>query len=195
VRTYLFFLVVLVLVAVSGWQIYSSFFADKTPAVGDHIHAALGVNICGREIKNAPEFETQNGSDQKAGLHSHGDGLIHIHPFTDDEAGGNATVGRFFEYGGWEIGEDHIKLTNDDPKRNWADGVSLANGAPCFDGRPGKVRWKVNGSEESGNPGDYAPEDGDVIEIAFLPEGDAIPDPPAEVLAVLPHPSDVKQGG
>jgi hypothetical protein len=33
-----------------------------------------------------------------------------------------------------------------------------------------------------------------VISIAFLPDGYAIPGPPAEVLEALPSPRDVQQG-
>ena len=43
-----------------------------------------------------------------------------------------------------------------------------------------------------GNPGDYHPSDQDKITIAFLADGEPIPEPPAEVLAVLPKPSDVQ---
>ena len=56
-----------------------------------------------RVPENVPSFENQAGTDKRAGLHSHGDGLMHIHPFTEDEAGDAATVGRFFDYGGWQV--------------------------------------------------------------------------------------------
>ena len=76
--------------------------------------------------------------------------------------------------------------------RSWS-GLGVTNGDPCPDGRTGTVRWAVNGEEQSGNPADYHPSDQDKITIAFLPDGDPIPEPPAEVLAVLPSPSDVEQ--
>lgn len=190
VWTYLFFLVIAAIVGFGALQLAGSLFGDKEPAIGEHIHAALGVNICGNQVRNAPEFETRAGGNEKAGLHSHGDGLIHLHPFTDDEVGGNATVGLFFEYGGWELSEDRVALPG------WAESIDVNNGDTCPDGRPGRVRWKVNGEEQEGNPADYAPEDGDVIAIAFIADGDAIADVPAEIVNdVLPNPSDVKQGG
>ena len=39
-----------------------------------------------------------------------GDGLIHTHPFQETESGTNATVGKFFEYGGWGLTESSIDL-------------------------------------------------------------------------------------
>jgi len=186
IGTYLFAVVIVVILLAGAYQLYDSFTKGSDPKVGDHWHAALGMDICGDFAENAPEFLTQAGTEAKAGLHSHGDGLIHIEPLTDDEAGDNATVGLFFEYGGGEVDEEHLVF--------WGD-RNVKNGDPCPDGRPGKVRWAVNGEEQSGNPADFHPEDQDVITIAFLPDGDAIPAPPQEVLAVLPNPADAKPGG
>jgi hypothetical protein len=54
----------------------------------------------------APEFETRADSSQiRVGIHSHGDGLIHIHPFNSSERR-QATVGRFLDYGGWSASSD-----------------------------------------------------------------------------------------
>jgi hypothetical protein len=183
--TYAFMAIIAVAVLVAAWQIYEQFTKSDEPAIGDHVHAALGINICGFPAENAPSFEFKNGTETKAGLHSHGDGLLHIHPFTEDEVGDEATVGRFMDYGGWEVADDHLTL--------WAD-LNVTNGDPCPDGRPGNVRWAVNGEEQDGNPADFKPDDQDVIEIAFLPDGEPIPEPPAEVLAVLPNPADTQQG-
>ena len=49
--------------------------ADAAPQNKDHWHAAFGVNVCGEWLPNAPEFEDAEG------IHTHGDGLMHIHPF------------------------------------------------------------------------------------------------------------------
>jgi hypothetical protein len=151
---------------------------DDSPALGDHWHAALGIDVCGSFAENPPSFEQRGGTDERAGVHSHGDGLIHIHPYADDETGDGATVGRFFEYGGWGLGSEGFAI--------W-DGTQLANGDACPDGRTGRLRWVVNGEERNGNPADYEPEDGDVITIAFVPDGDQIPEPPS--VASLPSPA------
>jgi hypothetical protein len=174
--TYLFYLVITVILLFGLLQAALSIFGDKEPAIGDHIHAALAVNVCGANQGSAPEFLKRAGSDESAGVHAHtnpetgdGDGLMHVHPEADDEVGANATVGKFFEEGGWELSEDRINLSN-----GWAD-IDVSNGDPCPDGRPGTVRLLVNGVEQEGDPADYAPDDGDRIVILFLAEGDALP--------------------
>jgi hypothetical protein len=146
----------------------------------DHWHAALGVNVCGTWQPNPPEFEFRAGSQVRAGLHSHGDGLMHIHPFSSDEAGDNATVGAFFTFGGWSVSEDSFSI--------WG-GMQRSNGDEC-NGEPATVRWSVNGEERSGDPGDYQPQDGDIVAIALLPEGDEIGEPPAA--SNLAAPNDVE---
>ena len=67
---------------------------QATGEPGDHWHSYLGVNICGEWLPNVPEFEAPVGSpvgSRNAGIHSHGDGLIHTHPFVSSEEGKNAT--------------------------------------------------------------------------------------------------------
>jgi hypothetical protein len=182
--TLVFALVIAVFVLGGGAiALMSASGGDGGPAIGDHWHAALGVDICGEFLANAPSFEARAGTQERAGLHSHGDGLMHIHPFAEDEAGGAATVGRFFEYGGGVLSEDHIVA--------WDD-TDVTSGESCPDGRAATVRWMVNGEEQSGNPADYRPDDGDSITVAFLPEGDAIPEPPSK--ATLPNPVDLPSG-
>ena len=61
------------------------------PQSGDHIHVAVGANICGEVANPIPEFES------KIGIHTHGDGVIHAHPFSALGMGANATLGRFLK--------------------------------------------------------------------------------------------------
>jgi hypothetical protein len=61
------------------------------PQLGDHIHQALAVNVCGEFLPNVPEFESQ------IGIHTHGDGVMHIHPFSELGVGANATLERYFK--------------------------------------------------------------------------------------------------
>jgi hypothetical protein len=79
------------------------------PQLGDHIHQAFGVNVCGEWKQPIPEFESQ------VGIHTHGDGVLHIHPFSQLGVGANATVGRFFEdarnEGGLDVEINDTKLT------------------------------------------------------------------------------------
>jgi hypothetical protein len=160
-----------------------------------HIHAALGVYDCDHWLSDgsgdgiwAWPFATQRQSPSRAdnttiyaGLHSHGDGVIHMEPSTREDAGKNATVGRYFRYGGWKISDSSFDFL----------GVQRKNGDKCGD-KPGKLQWKVakwdpntqkqKYTVESGNPGDYKLNSEDIVAIAFLPEGksiDDIGDPPS----------------
>ena len=183
--TYLFYLVIVLILGFGIVQFAGSFFSDKEPAIGDHIHAALAVQICdpNRTTEGtAPTFLKRAGTEESAGIHSHDDGLMHIHPEADDEVGSDATVGKFFEEGGWELSEDRINLTAG--PNPWSD-ANVTNGDLCLDGRPATVRWMVNGTEQDGNPADFAPDNGDRITIAFLPDGDGIKEPPDDVLNTL----------
>jgi hypothetical protein len=135
------------------------------PNIGDHWHAAFGVNICGSWKTNTPQYEAATG------IHSHGDGFIHMHPLSRAGANDNATVGLFLKQAGEKVSETQIKLT---------DGTDMKNGDVCknLDNKPGKVRWAVNGEERKGDPTDFVPDDKDVVALAFLPDGTEIGTPP-----------------
>jgi len=79
------------------------------PQLGDHIHQALAINMCGTEKPAIPEWEPS-----PIGLHTHGDGVMHIHPFSQLGVGFNATLGRFIESareeGGLEFSLSDTKL-------------------------------------------------------------------------------------
>ncbi len=154
--------------------------ASAAPTIGDHWHAYLGANECGTWLPNTPEFENRaNEATVRAGLHSHGDGLMHLHPFSSDESGSKATVGRFLEYQGSSISEDSMKL--------W-DGKEQKNGDKCGTGADAKksiVQWSVGhygkkwtGTPRAGNAGDYHPKNGDIVALYFLPKGTKLAEPP-----------------
>jgi hypothetical protein len=173
-------------------------FDPANPSKPDtHWHAALGVYECDHWIGDdtgtgiwqwpaaTPEGAPARANDptRYAGLHSHDDGVIHMEPATPDEAGRNATLGRYFAFGGWHISAGGFDFLD----------TQVKNGDDC-NGRPGKLSWKVarwNGTlgpqrytVESGDPGGYKLYNGDVIVVAFLPEGQATAstgDPPSLV--------------
>jgi hypothetical protein len=76
-----------------------------TPQLEDHIHQAFGVNVCGEWKTDIPEFESP------VGIHTHGDGVLHVHPFSQLGVGSNATLGRFFEDASGDGGLD-LSLTD-----------------------------------------------------------------------------------
>ncbi len=163
-----------------------------TGAPGDHWHASLDSNVCGQWLGPAPAFETAADNPQiRVGIHSHADGLIHIHPFNSSESGTHATLGRFLTYGGWSASSDSLNLWSG------ADGtpVKEKNGDTCTmpDGtkQKGTLTWYVNDKKQSGNPADYRPKDHERIVLVFDPAGtklDALGTPPNQ--ASLPQPSD-----
>lgn len=151
------------------------------PLVNDHWHAAVGVNICGTWDGNLPTYESD------VGVHSHGDGLIHMHPYKTDGEGKNASVGNFYGQSGYDYKFSETSIETPSGK--------YENGDKCeaLDNKPGEVRWFVDGKEKSGNPWKYAPFDGEVVTIAFVPKDYAVGEPPS--VTALANPSDVPSTG
>jgi hypothetical protein len=101
-------------------------------AVFDHWHAAFAVNVCGKELPFVPQKEPD-----PLGIHTHSDGLIHIHPFSTRSAGKNATLKRFFDQAGMQVTDKGFK----DPS---SDKVYEEGKTTCG-GKPGEVivaHWK-----------------------------------------------------
>jgi hypothetical protein len=167
----------------------------NTGAPGDHWHASLDVNICGTWAPPAPEFETEAGNPNvRVGIHSHGDGLIHIHPFNRSEAGTHATVGRFLEYGGWKANADSLSLWPDANGTNIKDNNDDTCALPGGTKKNGVLDWYVNDKQHTGNPSKYHPQDQDRIVITFDPAGTKLSDlgaPPNQ--AVLTNPREQSQ--
>ena len=104
--------------------------------IGDHWHAALGVNVCGSWLPNPPETPrdssgtiVRHGTDVYAGIHTHADGLIHFEPEASDDTGSHATVGRYFKYNGWSVAATSVAYDQCVTKKN-GDTCPAANGQP-----------------------------------------------------------------
>jgi hypothetical protein len=61
------------------------------PSVGDHWHAHYTVTVDGAELDIFPA--------SAGDVHSHGDGLVHVHPHSEGTAGEAATLSAFFATG------------------------------------------------------------------------------------------------
>ena len=59
------------------------------PRVSDHWHARYEYWVCGELQPNAPGWNS--------GIHTHGDGIIHIHPFSSAASGDRARLSVFAE--------------------------------------------------------------------------------------------------
>jgi hypothetical protein len=150
---------------------------------GDHWHTAFQVNVCGEWLSAQPQFEKpadNPGQQANVGIHTHGDDLIHTHPFVVSEEGDNATLGKFADYGGWSVSSDSIDAwvgPQSAPKQTeWSNGDTCTFGE--YKGQQGQLTWAVDGKARTGNPADYKMKDGETLAIYFLPKGADKPFPP-----------------
>jgi hypothetical protein len=130
---------------------------------GDHWHAAYGIYICD---KFAPDIQTER---DPSGIHTHNDGIVHIHPFTRAVSGSKATFGVFAETVGLSVSEDSVKVGD----------KTYKNGDKCGE-EDGRLKVLLNGNERPGDPKDIRLQDRDKLVIAFAPRDAKIPeDPPS----------------
>ncbi len=116
------------------------------PGITDHWHANYTISLCGEKQPDFPQSED-------IGIHTHGDGVIHIHPHTQDQTGQNANLGRFFQ--SLEKKFSEIEL------------LDKKNGDICPNtNQTGKVKLLVN-SQENTQYRTYVPRDGDKVEFRF----------------------------
>jgi hypothetical protein len=150
--------------------------ATSAPRVDpqDHWHSAFGIYDC-RTDEWEPDVQSTNDPD---GIHSHQDGLLHIHPFNSEAAGKNAQMHVFLEAMGMDIDEDAITLET---------GERLEAGAEC-DGEEAivqVVRWDADNLDLA--PTVYTEDMGDVpfrknreaFVLALAPDGAEIELPPS----------------
>ena len=164
--------------------------ADVEPLLGDHWHAAYGVYACDEFLP-----PVSDAVPDTSGIHSHGDGLIHLHPLSTNYTGDGATLGAFGETTNLEISDDAIAMPSGD---------TFEDGDDCG-GEPGQVQVKVwsgpgdtEGRMLDGGFADFAPQDGDILTVAFAPEGAEIPPPPSagtQPTDVVPAPGDTVPEG
>jgi hypothetical protein len=151
------------------------------PVVGeDHWHAAYGIYVCGEWQPDIPEFENTTG------IHTHGDGVIHIHPFSQSGAGENATLGTFLEDTDVKLSDDQLTIGKNelpDGAKTWKEGEDKCDGK---DAELVVAQWE-DVSDENAKPALLTSGlrdirfrgDGEGYTIAFMPEGDTdIPKPP-----------------
>jgi hypothetical protein len=140
--------------------------ADIAPVVNeDHWHAAFGVYVCDEFQPAVETFESP------IGIHTHADGVIHIHPFSSGGAGENATLGAYLEGAGIELSDDTLRIGDDE----WSEGedqcgdedaeliVAQWNDVQNTDDEPALIRRDFNDIRFRANGEGYT--------IAFVPEG------------------------
>jgi uncharacterized cupredoxin-like copper-binding protein len=127
--------------------------ATGAPRIGeDHWHAPYTFWVCGEKQAPAPTWS--------GGVHTHGDGIVHIHPSVQGEEGAGARLSKWFEYGGGVLDGDEVRLPG--------SSTTYKDGDECSNGTVGEVQVFVNGSKDD-NYTRYVPQDGDIIRIVFGP--------------------------
>ena len=143
-----------------------------SPTVGEHWHAAYGVYDCDSYL--APFADV--GEDRE-GIHTHEDGLMHIHPFLTRVSGKGANLEAFGRQLQLEIGDGSFSIGE----------IERSTGDDC-DGERGEVKLLIWDSPADEKPtvrtkdlAAYAPQDGSIWTLAFVPKGTDVPKPPSAV--------------
>jgi len=148
--------------------------AALEPGLTDHWHAAYGIDICG-----TLEPPQTNDADPN-GTHTHGDGVMHIHPGAAQQvarAGEDATLGVFVAAFAGELTDDSLTIPGPDGQP-----VTYTEGEDQCDGEDGQVQvaYWANASEANDTDPQVFTEDladiffqndREAYTIAFVPEG------------------------
>lgn len=154
-----------------------------SPEAGiDHWHDAYLVHRCGEDLPASSNTDGDNG------IHTHGSGLIHTHPFNVSASGPNATLGVFFEAIGAELTDDsYTPGPGEAPiPMDEADGCNGEDAV--LQVAYWSNAWTVSEPEiftENLADVPIADESGGAYTVALLPEGAEIPMPPADRLINL----------
>ena len=153
------------------------------PTLNDHWHAAYGIWNCGQW-----EPVLVDAGQDLNGIHTHADGVIHIHPFSSASTGNRATLGKFFETAGVDVSDSKLVLPT---------GTVLDEEAGC-DGESATLkvaRWPADDADadpeiiEENIDDIRFREDREVITIALARDDDDILRP--ETVSTLDNLSDV----
>src|SRR3954454_15771063 len=95
-----------------------------SPTTNDHWHAAFGIYVCDTFLPAVAD-----GPTDTKGIHTHQDGIIHIHPFSGGSAGNNAKM---------KVFADQVSLGLSSDGFTMPDGTQYKNGYDC-NGTPAVV--------------------------------------------------------
>lgn len=169
----------------------------------DHWHAALGVYDCDTWVYDgSPEGGAYfvDALQDPAGIHTHEDGVIHIHPFLDSAGGRNARMRFFFADVNIQISDDDVIFPDG---TEWKEGEKkCGTGDDAQDGQIVIARWNSAQQAADGErPSEIITEDFDDIRfredreyftLGFLTD-EQLEDIPVrpDILATLNNLSDV----
>ena len=113
------------------------------------------------------------------GIHTHGDGVVHIHPFASRAAGKNAKLGVFFdtvERQGHQHRDRAAGPGHQEERRQVRRQDGHRPGQDLAEPRPGRRRAPSSRATRATS----ASSDNQLITVAFVPDGTDIPKPPSE---------------
>jgi len=148
------------------------------PKVGDHWHAPYAIFVGDELQPRIQDVVTQQG------VHTHGDGVIHIHPHISVAEGSGARLEHFFGDQGGKLSDSEMRIPGRrDTYKNGDDldgdgkpeelrilradsgihplGVEFAQAVRTCNAKPASEFDEVGA--------DYVPQDGDCIRIVFGP--------------------------
>lgn len=147
--------------------------SNQPPRIGDHWHAAYGVWNCDSYM--APFADV---AGDRTGIHTHQDGLMHMHPFSSRVTGEGANIKAFGEDVGLEVTDTSIEGL----------GLDLENGDECGGGEAATVRLLVWDNPADTEPetitkdiAAYNPPDASIWALVFAPEDTEIPMPDSAI--------------
>lgn len=161
-----------------SWQARDA--AALSPTFGDHWHLPYGIYDCTIGDFQDPLIDPQGNH---AGIHTHSDSVIHLHPQSSEATGSGATMDTFL------LGTT-AQLDGDDAM-TFADREQLAEGVQCdgedavlqiarFDAVTGEFVEAI--TEDLGDFRFTADQEG--VVIALAPVGAEIPPPSAEAIEI-----------
>ena len=207
----MFFVILVVLVVVGGVGLIGVLALNRQSVIGvapvpgsegvegDHWHSAYVINNCGEDL---PFINTQAGSD---GIHTHGDGLVHVHPSNATAAGSNAKVGKFLKAAGADLTDDTYTpppASVDENGTQIAEDETVLAEADGCDGSPATLKlayWEDAYQTEPGEPDVVLTEDladfvfeknHGMFTLALVAEGEEITPPPPDRIASLARTND-----
>jgi hypothetical protein len=162
--------------------------AGTPPIIGSKWYAAFAVDVCGIV---QPNLAVNPNSAANPGIHTNGDGVIRIEPTKASDAGDNATLARFVaDYPTFGLTSSSLTIPGERARTN---GQTCPKQTPDV-GRPGTIQIKVWPSAQA--PGVDQPTtttdpagvklvNGQLITVAFVPSGAAIPKPSPTAIAAM----------
>jgi len=126
------------------------------PDGGDHWHAAYAIYVCDEFLDPFVSEHDPNG------IHSHADGLIHIHPFNSAAQDSGATFATFLDAVAWDFEPGNIGAR---------DGSVRFGDGSCGDGEMRTMLTYRAGTDRTSRPLEF---EGDDMFDAFFPTDEGI---------------------